>query len=151
MRILLTGWGAIAVCLGIRIGMRSTDMKDLGGVAAEGLTVLNGFVRGMHTGIAGRVFSSIGPAARPVEVVHDTVTGMVYGGLDAAGRRLPPALGSLAASNAALDDDPPLDTSIPAPRSSSRRSMESTATRFPPGATGWPPRWRYGWRGAPSR
>ena len=37
--------------------MRTTDMQSLGEVAAEGLTVLNGLVRGMHAGIAGRVFS----------------------------------------------------------------------------------------------
>lgn len=89
--------------------MRSTDMKALGGVAAEGLTVLNSFVRGMHAGIAGRVFASIGPAARPVEVVHDMISRMVYDGLDAAGHHLPPALGSLAAAGTALDDDAPLD------------------------------------------
>ncbi|OBA91937.1 hypothetical protein A5662_21650 [Mycobacteriaceae bacterium 1482268.1] len=88
--------------------MRSTDVKALGGVAAEGLTVLNSVVRGMHAGIAGRVFSSIGPVAKPVEIVHNTISGMVYGGLDVAGRRLPPALGSLAA-NTAVDDDAPLD------------------------------------------
>lgn len=86
--------------------MRSTDKKALGGVAAEGLTVLNGLVRGMHEGIAGRVFASIGPASRPVEVVHDAISGLVYDGLDAAGHRLPPALGSLAAASAAGDDSP---------------------------------------------
>jgi pimeloyl-ACP methyl ester carboxylesterase len=89
--------------------MRSTDMEALGGVAAEGLTVLNSVVRGMHKGIAGRVFSSIGPAAKPVEVVHNTISRAVYDGLDLAGHRLPPAISSLAAATTAFDDDAPLD------------------------------------------
>ena len=84
-------------------------MRALGGVAAEGLTVLNSVVRGMHTGIAGRVFSSIGPAAKPVALVHNTISRAVYDGVDLAGRHLPPAVGSLAAAGMALDDDPPLD------------------------------------------
>jgi pimeloyl-ACP methyl ester carboxylesterase len=84
-------------------------MQALGGVAAEGLTVLNSVVRGMHNGIAGRVFSSIGPVAKPVELVHNTISKFVYDGLGAAGHRLPPALGSLAAANLAFDDDTPLD------------------------------------------
>lgn len=84
-------------------------MEALGGVAAEGLTVLNNVVRGMHAGIAGRVFASIGPAARPVEVVHNAISGMVYGSLDAAGHHVPPRLGSLAAAGLAFDDDRPLD------------------------------------------
>ena len=89
--------------------MRTADMHALGDVAAEGLTVLNTLVRGMHAGIAGRVFSSIGPAAKPVEMVHDAIAGAVYDALDAAGHRLPPALSSLAASGLAFDDDPALD------------------------------------------
>lgn len=89
--------------------MRTADMHALGDVAAEGLTVLNTLVRGMHAGIAGRVFSSIGPAAKPVEKIHDAIAGAVYDALDAAGHRLPPALSSLAASGLAFDDDPALD------------------------------------------
>ncbi|TDL11983.1 hypothetical protein EUA04_03105 [Mycolicibacterium obuense] len=89
--------------------MRTTDMQSLGEVAAEGLTVLNGLVRGMHTGIAGRVFSSIGPAARPVEIVHDAIAGAVYDALDVTGARVPPKVAEFAAAGLAFDDDPPLD------------------------------------------
>src|SRR5689334_12942783 len=84
-------------------------MQSLGEVAAEGLTVLNGLVRGMHTGIAGRVFSSIGPAARPVEIVHDAIAGAVYDALDVTGARVPPKVAEFAAAGLAFDDDPPLD------------------------------------------
>jgi hypothetical protein len=89
--------------------MRTADIHALGDVAAEGLTVLNALVSGVHTGIARRVFTSIGPAAKPVEFVHNAVAGAVYGALDSAGRRLPPALSSVAATNLAFDDDPALD------------------------------------------
>jgi pimeloyl-ACP methyl ester carboxylesterase len=71
--------------------------------------VLNTLVRGMHAGIAGRVFTSIGPAAKPVEVVHNAISGAVYNALDAAGHRVPPALSSVAAAALAFDDDPALD------------------------------------------
>lgn len=89
--------------------MRTTDIESLGEVAAEGLTVLNTLVRGLHTGIAGRVFRSIGPAARPVEMVHDAIAGAVYDALDATGHRLPPAVAGLAVAGLAFDDDAPLD------------------------------------------
>lgn len=89
--------------------MRTADMEALGGVVTEGLTVLTSVVRGVHTGIAGRVFGSIGPVARPVEAVHDVIAGAVYNTIDAAGHRLPPAIGSFTAAGIAFDDDPPLD------------------------------------------
>lgn len=89
--------------------MRTADIEALGEAAAEGLGVVNSLVRGMHEGIAGRVFRSIGPAARPVEVVHDAISGAIYDGLGAAGRRMPPALSSLAAAGCGFDDDQPLD------------------------------------------
>lgn len=89
--------------------MRTADMHALGDVAAEGLTVLNNLVRGMHAGIAGRVFTSIGPPAKPVEVVHNAISAAIYDVLDAAGHRLPPVLSSAAAAALAFDDDPALD------------------------------------------
>jgi len=89
--------------------MRTRDIESLGDAAAEGLTVLNSLVRGLHTGISRRVFGSIGPAARPAQCVHDAIAGAVYGALDTAGHRVPPALAGLAATGLAFDDDPPLD------------------------------------------
>lgn len=89
--------------------MRTADMHALGDLAAEGLTVLNTLIRGMHAGIAGRVFTSIGPAAKPVEKVHDAIAGTVYDILGAAGHRLPPALSTFVAAGLAFDDDAALD------------------------------------------
>lgn len=39
-------------------------------------------VRGMHAGIAGRVFASIGPPAAPTRLIHDGLTRAIYGGVD---------------------------------------------------------------------
>lgn len=89
--------------------MRTSDIEALGDVAAEGLTVLNTLVRGTHRGIARRVFTSIGPVALPVEVVHDAIADAVYSALDAAGQRIPPALSRRAATSLGFDDDPALD------------------------------------------
>ena len=54
-------------------------------------------LKAFHLAIAQRVFDGVGPAARPVQLVHDTVSGAVYGGLGAAtrfgGRALEAAIG----------------------------------------------------------
>ncbi|KUI30146.1 hypothetical protein AU196_05945 [Mycobacterium sp. IS-1742] len=87
--------------------MRATEIRALGEVAAEGVTVLHDIVRGMHTGIASRVFASVGPAARPVEMVHDVIAQAVYTAIGTTGQRVPQAVGALAATR--FDDDTPLD------------------------------------------
>lgn len=89
--------------------MRATEIRALGDVAAEGATVLNNIVRGVHTGIASRVFTSIGPAARPVEVVHDLIAQTVYSAVGTAGQRIPDLLGALAATSVGFDADAPVD------------------------------------------
>ena len=54
-------------------------------------------LKAFHLAIAQRAFDGVGPAARPVQLVHDTVSGAVYGGLGAAtrfgGRALEAAIG----------------------------------------------------------
>ncbi|MBO0677828.1 alpha/beta fold hydrolase [Mycolicibacterium sp. S2-37] len=89
--------------------MRTTDIRSLGEVAGEGLSVLNDVVHGMHTGIAGRVFATIGPVARPVEMIHDAIAHTVYAAVGLAGQRIPDAVGALAAARAGTDTDAPLD------------------------------------------
>jgi triacylglycerol esterase/lipase EstA (alpha/beta hydrolase family) len=54
-------------------------------------------LKAFHLSIARRAFDGVGPAARPVQLVHDTVAGAVYGGLAQAtrfgGRALEAAIG----------------------------------------------------------
>jgi len=62
--------------------MQRSDIRAVGDLAAEASSVLTTLVRGMHAGIAGRVFGSIGPAATPTRVIHDGLTQAIYGGVD---------------------------------------------------------------------
>jgi len=91
------------------MGMRTSDIRALGEVAGEGVGVLNNVVRGVHTGIAGRVFATIGPVARPVAVVHDAIAHTIYGAVGFAGQRVPDAVGALAAVGVSVDSDAPID------------------------------------------
>ncbi|MGE2717727.1 esterase/lipase family protein [Mycolicibacterium litorale] len=93
--------------------MRATDIRALGEVAAEGVTVLHDVVRGMHTGIASRVFTSVGPVARPVEVIHDAIAQTVYEAVGTVGQRLPEAVSAVAAART-WDDRPVDDTPVAA-------------------------------------
>jgi len=62
--------------------MQRSDIRAVGDLAAEASSVLTTLVRGMHAGIAGRVFGSIGPVATPTRVIHDGLTRAIYGGVD---------------------------------------------------------------------
>jgi len=43
--------------------MQRSDIRAVGDLAGEASSVLTTLVRGMHAGISGRVFDSIGPSA----------------------------------------------------------------------------------------
>jgi len=45
------------------------EIRSLADLAGEGTRILTALVRDTHSGIAERVFGSIGPASKPVEVV----------------------------------------------------------------------------------
>jgi pimeloyl-ACP methyl ester carboxylesterase len=85
------------------------DIKAVGLLASEASGVVTTLVRDMHAGIAGRVFSSVGPSSRPTQVVHEGLTRAIYG---AVGRGLCGAttLGGVVASEVwGHDDDEPLE------------------------------------------
>lgn len=91
--------------------MRADEVRSLGALA--GLTLGGGVQRisQVHAGIAERVFTSVGyglgPAAKPVQVVHDRVSQATYGVVQnalAGGARAAAA----AASRTAQDDGPRL-------------------------------------------
>jgi pimeloyl-ACP methyl ester carboxylesterase len=63
--------------------VRAEEVRDasrLAGIALRGGTRR---VHEVHSGIAARVFTAVGPAARPVRQVHDAITGAVYRGVGA--------------------------------------------------------------------
>jgi len=62
--------------------MQRSDIRAVGDLAGEASSVLTTLVRGMHAGISGRVFDSIGPAATPTRTIHDGLTRAIYSGVD---------------------------------------------------------------------
>ena len=62
--------------------MQRSDIRAVGDLAGEASSVLTTLVRGMHGGIAGRVFDSIGPSAAPTRTIHDGLTRAIYTGVD---------------------------------------------------------------------
>jgi pimeloyl-ACP methyl ester carboxylesterase len=58
--------------------MRSEEIVAAGELAGDALGGAATRIHDMHAGIADRVFGSIGPAAEPVRVVHDSIARGVY-------------------------------------------------------------------------
>ena len=85
--------------------VQGQEMRSLADLAGEGTRVLTTLVRDVHRGIAGRVFCSIGPAAKPVQLVHDTTASTIYCLVDGAIRRSLYGAGALAAETISNDED----------------------------------------------
>lgn len=57
---------------------RPNELRALGALAFEDLRAFPGAIRDMHLGIAERAFRGVGPAARPVQMIHDAVASRAY-------------------------------------------------------------------------
>lgn len=90
--------------------MQRSDIRAVGNLAGEASSVVTTLVRGMHAGIAGRVFSSIGPPAAPTRVIHDGITRAIYGGVDRGIRGASRAVGAVAAEIWGSDGDEALES-----------------------------------------
>jgi pimeloyl-ACP methyl ester carboxylesterase len=77
--------------------MQRSDIRAVGDLAGEASSVLTTLVRGMHAGIASRVFDSIGPTATPTRMIHDGLTQAIYSGVDRGIRGATRAAGVVAA------------------------------------------------------
>jgi pimeloyl-ACP methyl ester carboxylesterase len=77
--------------------MRRSDVRAVGELAGEASSVLTALVRGMHAGIASRVFDAIGPAATPTRMIHDGLTQAIYANVDRGIRGATHAAGVVAA------------------------------------------------------
>jgi pimeloyl-ACP methyl ester carboxylesterase len=62
--------------------MQRGDIRAVGDLAGEASSVLTTLVRGMHAGISGRVFDSIGPSPTPTRTIHDGLTRAIYTAVD---------------------------------------------------------------------
>ncbi|MBO0864011.1 MAG: alpha/beta hydrolase [Mycobacterium sp.] len=77
--------------------MQRSDIRAVGDLAGEASTVFTTLVEGVHAGIAGRVFTSIGPTAAPTRIVHDGLARAIYGGVQRGIRGAARAAGAVAA------------------------------------------------------
>jgi hypothetical protein len=80
--------------------MRPEELRELGDLAGDVAGGVTRRIRDTHRAVAHRVFDFVGPAALPVQVVHDGIAGLVYGTVAIAGRQGLRAAG--AATRAAL-------------------------------------------------
>jgi hypothetical protein len=78
-------------------------LRRLGAAAGDGGAAAVGWVRQMHLGIAARGFSSVGPVAIPIRLVHDGWTSAVYAGVGGALRLGGRGIGTVAALTRAAD------------------------------------------------
>lgn len=85
--------------------MQSQEIRSLADLAGEGTRVVTTLVRDMHRGIASRVFGSIGPASKPVQVIHDATASTIYTLVDGAVRGSLYGAGALAAETLSDEDD----------------------------------------------
>jgi pimeloyl-ACP methyl ester carboxylesterase len=90
--------------------MQRSDIRAVGDLAGEASSVVTTLVRGMHAGIAGRVFGSIGPSATPTRMIHDGLTRAIYDGVDRGIRGATQALGAVAAEIWGHDGDEALES-----------------------------------------
>jgi hypothetical protein len=88
--------------------MRRTEIEALGGLAGDALAAGGALIRDLHLGIASRPFAALGPSAAPVRVLHDGISGAVYGGVR-GGLRLAAAGGARVLARRADPQAPPLD------------------------------------------
>jgi pimeloyl-ACP methyl ester carboxylesterase len=90
--------------------MQRSDIRAVGGLAAETSSLVTTLVRGMHAGIAGRVFGSIGSSAAPTRDVHDELTHAIYTGVDRGIRGAVRAAGMVASEVWGDDGDRALES-----------------------------------------
>jgi pimeloyl-ACP methyl ester carboxylesterase len=86
------------------------EFRSLADAAGEGTRVLTTLVRDLHSGIASRVFGLVGPAAKPVELIHNTSAAVIYRAVDRALRASLRGGGALAAEVYGDDDDETIDS-----------------------------------------
>jgi pimeloyl-ACP methyl ester carboxylesterase len=90
--------------------MQRNDIRAVADLAGEASSVVTTLLRGMHAGIAGRVFASIGPPATSTRIIHDGLTRLIYGSVDRGVRRASNAVGAVASEIWGNDGDEALES-----------------------------------------
>jgi pimeloyl-ACP methyl ester carboxylesterase len=89
--------------------MRADEIIDTARLARLTLQGTTTRIHEVHQGIADRAFRAVGLAGRPVQLVHDSVSGLTYGAVRlalGAGARAAGGAGALRANGTGLDDAP---------------------------------------------
>src|SRR5271157_1201357 len=73
------------------------EVRALSALAFDELRGFPGAIRDMHLGIAERAFRGVGPAGRPVQLIHDAVSSRAYGAIGAGASGLGHAVDQLMA------------------------------------------------------
>src|SRR4051795_6774550 len=66
-----------------RMAADTSDLRDAARLGGQALAGVAGAIRDTHLAIARRAFTLTGPPARPVQLVHDTISNGVYGAVRA--------------------------------------------------------------------
>ncbi len=66
----------------------ANELRALIALAFEDLRAFPGAIRDMHLGIAERAFQGVGPAARPVQTIHDALSRSAYSAISTGAARL---------------------------------------------------------------
>jgi pimeloyl-ACP methyl ester carboxylesterase len=88
--------------------MLADEIRDASGLARLTLRGSTTRVSELHQGIADRAFRAVGPAGRPVQVLHDAIADLSYSGVRlalGAGARLAGEAAARAANGRSLDED----------------------------------------------
>src|ERR1035441_3236162 len=64
------------------------ELRALSALAFDELRSFPGAIRDMHLGIAERAFRGVGPAGRPVQLIHDALSSRAYGAIGAGASAL---------------------------------------------------------------
>lgn len=90
--------------------MQRQEVRALADAAGEGTRVLTSLLRDLHSGIASRVFGMVGPAGKPVELIHNATAAVTYRAVDRALRASLRGAGVLAAEVYGDDEDETIDS-----------------------------------------
>jgi pimeloyl-ACP methyl ester carboxylesterase len=86
--------------------MRADEVRDTGALLGKALSDVTELARGIHRGVAGRVFGVLGAPARPAQLLHDGICTIAYSATRIATSMVPSAVGAAAAAAAAAVHDP---------------------------------------------
>jgi pimeloyl-ACP methyl ester carboxylesterase len=90
--------------------MRADEMRDGGALLGTTLGEFTELARDVHKALAGRIFSLLGPAARPAHLLHDAIAATAYAGSRLTARAVPAAAGAVAAHSGKASVDAYADT-----------------------------------------